>query len=173
MRVTLPATEIGAALQHSRQKYQGASIRQALADQPLLDDVGDLHVVFVLHHHVAVALDANLGKVDPVDRTSRGLDRVGILGVDLFERRPARTPNSISTRMSFSLGALATIPAVADSTATMALILSGRCSATLKPKVPPWLCSSSTQGQTLSTYSICAAMIALSVESHRGTDCFM
>ena len=65
------------------------------------------------------------------------------------------------------------MPAVADSTATIALILSGRCSATLKPNAPPWLCSSSTQGQTLSTNSRYAAMIALSVESHRGTDCFM
>src|SRR5690242_10808270 len=79
----------GAALQHSRQRYRRALIRQAFADQPFLDDVGDLHIVLVLHQHVSIALDADLGKVDPVDRTSRSLDRVGILGVDLFERRPA------------------------------------------------------------------------------------
>lgn len=37
---------------------------------------------------------------------------------------------------SFSFGALTIISAVADSTATMALILSGRCSATFNPKAP-------------------------------------
>jgi hypothetical protein len=37
------------------------------------------------------------------------------------------------------------------SIATSALILSGAVTAALNPKLPPWLCTTTTQGQTFST----------------------
>ena len=55
---------VHAALQHP---VGTVLFRQPLADQPFLNDLGDLQIVLVLHHHVAVALDADLGEVDPID----------------------------------------------------------------------------------------------------------
>jgi hypothetical protein len=40
------------------------------------------------------------------------------------------------------------------SIATSALILSGAASAALNPKLPPWLCTTTMQGQTLSTSAL-------------------
>ena len=67
---------------------------------------------------------------------------LAIFGVGLLEGRPARMlVDEIAEHRqygtSFSFGALTIISAVADSTATMALILSGRCSATFNPKALP------------------------------------
>ena len=39
---------------------------QPLAHQPFLDDLGDLVRVLVLHQHVGIPLDADLGEVDPI-----------------------------------------------------------------------------------------------------------
>ena len=53
--VTLPAAAM-AALRFTHiasTRLDPPSVRQPLADQPFLDDLGDLHVVLVLHHHVA------------------------------------------------------------------------------------------------------------------------
>ena len=42
----------------------GPLSREALADQPLVDQFGDLVAVLVHHHHVRVALDADVGQVE-------------------------------------------------------------------------------------------------------------
>src|SRR5215210_9538495 len=66
------------------------SINEPFRDQPLLNHLGDLGVILVLHHHVRVALDADLREIDPVDPAACRLDGIGIFGVDLLERGPAR-----------------------------------------------------------------------------------
>ena len=66
------------------------SLDQALADHPSLDDVGDLGIVLVLHHHVRVALDTDVGEVDHVDGSPTGAYRLGIGKIGFLVRRPAR-----------------------------------------------------------------------------------
>ena len=118
------------------------SIGQALAGQPLRNPSGDLGIVPILHHHVTVTSNSHIRQVDPVHGAASSPDGVGIFGVGLLEGRPARMlVDEIAEHRqygtSFSFGALTIISAVADSTATMALILSGRCSATFNPKALP------------------------------------
>src|SRR5947207_13512944 len=60
---------------------RGSSARPAFSSpgvfgQPLHDHVGDLEVVAVHHHHVAVALDAHVGKDGERCAPAHGLDRV-------------------------------------------------------------------------------------------------
>src|SRR5262249_55375070 len=65
------------------------SLGQALPDHPCLDDVGDLGIVLVLHQHVRISLDADVGEVDHVDGAAAGAYRGGIFEIDLLVRRPA------------------------------------------------------------------------------------
>src|SRR5712671_3555389 len=73
-----------------RRGYWTQSLDQAPPHQPFLNDLGDLRVVLVLHHHVRIALDADVGQVDHVDGSTTRAHGGGIFEIDLLERRPAR-----------------------------------------------------------------------------------
>src|SRR5947209_12515084 len=66
------------------------SLGESLAHQPILNYLGDLIAVPVLHHHVRIALDADVWQVDPVRGAACGFDGIAISHVGLLERRPAR-----------------------------------------------------------------------------------
>src|SRR6476469_1201999 len=52
--------------------------RQALFGEPFCYHVGDLAVVAVHHHHVRIALDADLRQLDHIRLAASGSDRVEI-----------------------------------------------------------------------------------------------
>ena len=66
-----------------------------LSAEPFLDQVGDLAVVLVHHHHVGIALDADLGQVNHIDFSSGRTDRVGIIEADLAHFWPAAVERDI------------------------------------------------------------------------------
>ena len=57
---------------------------------PIKHNVGNLQIVFVKHHHVAIAMYANVRKVDERNVASRRFDPIGIGGAALIRRDPLR-----------------------------------------------------------------------------------
>src|SRR5215510_12464152 len=67
-----------------------ALVRQSFAGEPLLDQIGDLITVPVHHHHVGVALDADVGQIDHIDAAAGSLEHARIIDTALANLRPAR-----------------------------------------------------------------------------------
>src|SRR6516162_3137886 len=56
----------------NRNSVAARSLDQAFPDHPCLDDIGDLGIVLVLHQHMRISLDADVGQVDHVDGAAAG-----------------------------------------------------------------------------------------------------
>ena len=75
-----------------------------------------------------------------------------------------KSPHTMSCGTSFRAARLAVSGGAPDgSTAIKALTLSGAASAALKPKLPPWLWTKITHGQTLATSALYAACVLASL----------
>src|SRR5215510_5012956 len=78
----------------SRKRREGTAITalvsQAFGCEPLLDQVGDLIAVLVHHHHVGIALDADVGQIDHIDAAAGRLEHARIVDATLADLRPAR-----------------------------------------------------------------------------------
>src|SRR3954452_17445493 len=73
-----------------RRIFLSPSVAQTLLDQPALNELGDLVAVLVHHHHVRVALDADVGQVDEIDAATARLQRIGVFDNAAADFRPAR-----------------------------------------------------------------------------------
>jgi hypothetical protein len=116
-----------------RSSINAVSFRQSLADQPFLDEIGDLVAVPVHHDHVGITFEAHLGQVVDVHAAARGLEHIGVIDDapgDLDQRGWVLTlsPYIMSTGRALDRGDLLLSPPSVGSTATSALTLSGRAS---------------------------------------------
>ena len=136
-----------------------ASIDKPFADQPFLDHLGDLVAILVHHHHVGVALDADVREVDQVDAAAGLPDRVGVVDDILADAAPARMLLGViavdgGDRDIFQRRDLVLVADAGRLDATIALTCRAAPPATLKANAPAWLCTSRTHGPTLSTSSM-------------------
>jgi hypothetical protein len=112
------------------------SFRQALADQPLLNEVGYLVTIPVHHDHVGIAPDTGVRQIDDIDAAAGGRERRRVVDTALADLGPARMVLgvvAVDTRIGVFLieATLLRSPPSVGSTATSALTLSGRASSTL------------------------------------------
>ncbi len=73
-----------------RNRAAAFSFDQSLTDQPLLDELRSLRIVFVHHQHVGIALDTDVGQIDHIDAAAGGLERPDIIEIGLAYLRPTR-----------------------------------------------------------------------------------
>src|SRR5215467_13236443 len=132
-------------------------LHQPLVGHPALDELGNLVRVLVHHHHVAVALDPELGQLPPVGHATVGAQGLGVaLGGGLKALPHFTLVDEVSPH--HQVGHVLSFPAISSglgvpvgSMEMSALTLSGAAREALKPKLPPWLWVMITQGQTFCT----------------------
>src|SRR6266545_3286891 len=127
---------------------QPASFHQSLADEPFLDQLGNLIAVLVHHDYVRIALEACIRQVDDIDAAARGFENRGIVDAALADLRPPGMVFGVvavkhqDRRRLYGLHLVAvTAERRLDSNERLDL-------------VGPRLCTSTTHGQILSTSSI-------------------
>src|ERR1043166_561881 len=111
------------------------SVAQAFFNTPTLNEPSDLVAVLVHHHHVRVALDADVGQVDETAarRPLKASAYVTLFCRMFFQRGCSLALSPITTRIGvpFTEAILFLSPPSVGSTATSAFTLSGRASSTL------------------------------------------
>src|SRR5262245_48542056 len=65
------------------------SLSQSLANEPFLNEIGDLTAVLVHHDDVRIALEARVRQIDDIDAAARRFESRRVIDAALTDLRPA------------------------------------------------------------------------------------